>query len=98
MSVPWGAIALAGVLVLWGCCGTASWFVALLGARVGFVALALAFAAGVGGGALVPALGYTDVAGFWVSLLTAFGLGAFVSAGAAQQAHQRPKEEVKADR
>lgn len=91
----WEVLGLLGVLALWGLLGTSSWFVALLGTRpprIGLLAFALAFAAGIGGGALIPALGYNDAGGFWVSLITAFAMGTFVCAGALQQADQLKKE------
>ena len=79
--VPWTSLALLGVLALWGGLGLAPWWVALvLGrGRSALIALPLASAAGIGGGALVPALGGKDALGFGISLLTAFAAGAVVS-------------------
>ena len=77
----WDPLALLGVLALWGGLGLVPWWVALvLGrGRSALIALPLAFAAGVGGGALVPALGGKDALGFGISLATAFAAGAVAS-------------------
>ena len=79
--MPWTSLALLGVLALWGGLGLAPWWVTLVVSRgrSALITLPLAFAAGVGGGALVPALGGKDALGFGISLLTAFAAGAVVS-------------------
>lgn len=80
--MPWETLALLGVLALWGLLGASSWFIALVAAgpaRVGLLALALTFAAGMGGGALVPALGGKDAFGFGISLAAALVTGAAAS-------------------
>ncbi len=79
--MPWTSLALLGVLALWGGLGLVPWWVALVVSRgrSALIALPLAFAAGVGGGALVPALGGKDALGFAISLLTAFAAGAVAS-------------------
>jgi hypothetical protein len=66
-----------GVVALWGALGFVPGFVALVrsgGKSIG--SLALSMAAGVGGGALVPALGGKDLLGFGISLAAAALLGA----------------------
>ena len=80
--MPWTSLALLGVLALWGGLGLVPVWVALVVSRgrSALIALPLAFAAGVGGGALVPALGGKDALGFEISLLTAFAAGAVASA------------------
>lgn len=77
----WEPLALLGVLALWGVLGLVPWWVALVVSRgrSALIGLPLAFAAGVVGGALVPALGGKDALGFGISLLTAFAAGAVVS-------------------
>ena len=79
--MPWTSLALLGVLALWGGLGLAPWWVTLVVSRgrSALITLPLAFAAGVGGGALVPALGGKDALGFGISLLTAFAAGAVAS-------------------
>ena len=80
-------LGLLGVLALWGTLGLVPWSVALIATRGrgALVTLPIAFAAGVGGGALVPALGAKDLLGLGISLGTAVVGGAIVSAGALQQ-------------
>ena len=77
----WEPLALLGVLAFWGVLGLVPWWVALVVSRgrSALIGLLLAFAAGVGGGALVPALGGKDALGFAISLLTAFAAGAIAS-------------------
>ena len=77
----WESLGLLGILSLWGALGLLPWSVALIAARGrgALVALPFAFAAGIGGGALVPALVADDALGFGVSLLTAAASGAIVS-------------------
>ena len=79
--MPWTSLALLGVLALWGGLGLVPWWVALVVSRGrnALITLPLAFAAGVGGGALVPALGGKDALGFGISLLTALAAGAVAS-------------------
>lgn len=73
----WGLLALLGVLALWGLLGLVPWCTALIAARGrgALVALPLAFAAGVGGGALVPALGGKDAFRLGMTLLAALAAG-----------------------
>ncbi len=77
----WESLGLLGVLVLWGALGLVPWSAALIvgRGRGALVALPLSLVAGVGGGALVPALGGNDALGFGISLLTATAAGALVS-------------------
>ncbi len=77
----WESLGLLGILALWAALGLVPWSVALIAARGrgALVALPFAFAAGIGGGALVPALVADDALGFGVSLLTALAAGAAVS-------------------
>jgi hypothetical protein len=77
----WESLGLLGVLVLWGACGLVPWCVALIAARGrgALPALPLAFVAGVGAGALTPALGGKDSLGFGISLLASVAAGAVVS-------------------
>jgi hypothetical protein len=72
------ALGLAGLLALWGALGLLPWCAALLATRgrLALVALPLAAAGGMAGGALTPALGGTDGLGFGVSLLAATAAGA----------------------
>ena len=74
----WPALALLGVLALWGAVGLVPWFAALIATRgrAGFWLLPIAVAAGIGGGALTPALGGKDAFGFGISLLAALAAGA----------------------
>ena len=78
----WESLGLLGVLVLWGFFGLLPWCAALIVGRGhgALVALPLAFAAGVVGGALSPALGGSDALGFGISLLTAMTGGGAASA------------------
>lgn len=75
------ALGLLVLLVLWGVLGLAPWCGALIigRGRGALVALPLAFLAGVGGGALVPALAAKDMLGFGVSLLAAVTAGGAAS-------------------
>ena len=77
----WEILGLLGVLALWGAFGLLPWCVALIvgRGRGALVAMPLALAAGIGGGALVPALGAKDGLGFAISLLAATAAGAIVS-------------------
>jgi len=77
----WEVLGLLGVLALWGALGLVPWSVALIATRGrgALVAMPFAFAAGVGGGALVPALGAKDLLGFWISLGVAMVAGAAVA-------------------
>ncbi len=77
----WEALGLLGLLALWGALGLVPWSAALTAGRGrgALVALPLAFAAGVAGGALVPALGGKDAFGFEISLLAAMAAGAAAS-------------------
>lgn len=77
----WELLGLVGILVLWGACGLVPWCAALIAARGrgALVAMPLAFAAGMGAGALTPALGAKDSLGFGISLLAAMAAGAIVS-------------------
>lgn len=77
----WESLGLLGVLALWGALGLVPWCVALIvgRGRGALVALPLALAAGVGGGALTPALGGKDGLGFGISLLAATSAGAVAS-------------------
>ncbi len=77
----WEPLGLLGILALWAALGLVPWSVALIAARGrgALVALPFAFAAGIGGGALVPALVVDDGLGFSISLLTALAAGAVVS-------------------
>ena len=77
----WEPLGLLGILALWAALGLVPWSVALIAARGrgALVALPFALAAGIGGGALVPALVADDALGFAVSLLTAAASGAIVS-------------------
>ena len=94
--IPWESLALLGVLALWGLIGLVPWCVALFATRGrhALVALPLAFAAGVAGGALVPALGGTGALGFSVSLLTAFAAGAVASTFVARRAARTTRKEL----
>ena len=78
----WELLGLLGVLAIWGALGLTPWCAVLIAGRGrgALVALPLALAAGVGGGALVPALGGKDGLGFGISLLTAMAAGAMPSA------------------
>ena len=74
----WPLLALLGILALWGAVALVPWY-ALLIARRGrgaFVVLPLAVAAGIAGGALVPAFGGKDAFGFGISLAVALAASA----------------------
>ena len=77
----WEPLGLLGILALWAALGLVPWSVALIAARGrgALIALPFAFAAGIGGGGLVPALVVDDGLGFSISLLTALAAGAVVS-------------------
>jgi hypothetical protein len=77
----WETLGLFGLLALWGALGLLPWAAALIAGRGrgALVALPLALAAGVAGGALTPALGGKDAFGFGISLLAAVAAGAAVS-------------------
>jgi hypothetical protein len=74
-------LGLLGILCLWGALGLVPWFATLIlsRGRAPLIAFPLAFAAGIGGGALVPALGAKDLLGFWISLSTALVAGTAAS-------------------
>jgi hypothetical protein len=76
------SLGVAGVLLLWGVLGLVPWCAMLIAGRGrgALVAMPLAFAAGVAGGALVPALGMKDGVGLFLSFVTAMAGGAVVSA------------------
>ncbi len=92
----WEALALLGVLALWGAVALLPWWAALAASRgrAPLVALPLALAAGIGAGALVPALGGKDAFGFGISLLAALAAGAAVSAANACRATKLPVADV----
>ncbi len=76
----WPALALLGVLALWGALALVPWYVLLI-ARRGrgvFVALPISVVAGIAGGALTPAFGGKDAFGFGISLLAALAASAVV--------------------
>lgn len=77
----WESLGLLGILALWGALGLVPWSVALIAGRGrgALVALPFALAAGIGGGAFVPALVADDGLGFGVSLLTALAAGVALS-------------------
>ena len=79
-----------GVLALWGAIGLLPWVATVVATRgcAPLIGLPLAIAAGIGGGALVPALGAKDVVGVWISLATAFAAGAAASYGAMRLARR----------
>jgi len=91
----WEVLGLLGVLALWGTLGLVPWSVALIATRgrAKLLGLPIAFAAGMGAGALVPALGAKDFVGLWISLGTAVVGGAVVCAGAAQQTSRLLRKE-----
>ena len=68
-------------MTFWEPLGLLPWAVALIAARGrgALVALPFALAAGIGGGAFVPALVADDGFGLGISLLTALAAGAVVS-------------------
>ncbi len=78
----WESLGMLGILTLWGAFGLVPWCAALIvgRGRGALVALPLAFAAGVGGGVLAPALGGNGALGFGISLLTAMTGGGIASA------------------
>lgn len=70
-------LGLLGVLALWGAAGLMPAWLALIPTRGrSLTALPIAIAAGMAGGALVPALGAKDLFGFGMSLLAALAAGA----------------------
>ena len=77
-SILWQTLGLLGLLALWGVVALLPWAAAHLATRgrLALVALPLAFAAGIGGGTLVPALGGDDLFAVGISLLAAFAAGA----------------------
>ena len=79
-------LGLIGVLALWGAIGLVPWLAVVIATRgrTPLIGLPLAIAAGIGGGALVPALGAKDVLGVWISLAAAFVAGGAVSIGSAR--------------
>lgn len=92
--MPWEAVALLGVLALWGVIGLVPWCAALIAGRGrgALVGLPLAFAAGMAGGALVPALGGKDALGFGISLLAALAAGTVASLLVARRSFQTSAE------
>ena len=92
----WESLGLLGILALWGALGLVPWSVALIAARGrgALIALPFAFAAGIGGGALVPALVADDALGFGVSLLTALAAGAIVSTVVVRRAMGNVRREL----
>ena len=76
-------LGLIGVLALWGAIGLVPGLATVVATRgrAPLVGLPLAIAAGIGGGALVPALGAKDFLGVWISLAVAFVAGGAVSIG-----------------
>ena len=88
MMMFWEILGLLGILTLWGAFGLVPWCAALVvgRGRGALVALPLAFAAGVAGGALVPALGGSGGLAFGISLLTATTAGAAASTFAVRRA------------
>ncbi len=94
--LPWESIALLAVLVLWGFIGLAPWCVALFvtRGRRALTALPLAFLAGVGGGAFVPALGAKGGLGFGISLLAALAAGALAATFVARRATFPTRKEL----
>jgi hypothetical protein len=74
-------LALIGILTLWAALGFLAWTAATVirRARHPLAALPLCLAAGMGAGALVPALGRKDGLGLGLSLLTALA-GAVLAA------------------
>ncbi len=89
----WEFLGLLGILTLWGAFSLVPWCAALVvgRGRGALVALPLAFAAGVAGGVLVPALGGSGGLAFGISLLTATAAGAAVSAFAVRRAMHASK-------
>ena len=82
----WPVLGLLGILALWGAVALVPWYVLLI-ARRGrgvYVALPIAVAAGMAGGALVPAFGGKDAFGFGISLPAALAAGAAASLLATQ--------------
>lgn len=78
----WEILGLLGILALWGALGLVPWSVALIvgRGRGALVALPLAFFAGIGVAALIPALGGKGGLGLLLSLIAAMAAGAVVSA------------------
>ena len=87
----WEAVGLLGILALWGAIGLIPWFVALVARRGqgAFVALPIAVAASIAGGALMPALGGKDAFGFGISLLAALATSAAASMLPPVRIHRR---------
>ncbi|MCH8275876.1 MAG: hypothetical protein IH851_13935, partial [Armatimonadetes bacterium] len=86
----WEILGLLGILTLWGAFGLVPWCAALVvgRGRGALVALPLAFAAGVAGGALVPAVCGSGGLAFGISLLTATAAGGAVSMFAMRRSMQ----------
>jgi hypothetical protein len=83
----WPVLGLLGVLTLWGAIALVPWY-ALLIARRGrgvYLALPVAVAAGIAGGALTPALGGKDAFGFGISLLAALATASAVCVAVARR-------------
>jgi hypothetical protein len=91
----WEFLGLLGILTLWGAFGLVPWCAALVvgRGRGALVALPLAFAAGVGGGALSPALGGNGAFGFAISLLMAMVGGGIASALVVRRATNAMRKE-----
>ena len=82
----WPVLGLLGILALWGAVALVPWYVLLI-ARCGrgaYVALPIAVAAGMAGGALVPAFGGKDAFGFGISLLASLAASTAASLLATQ--------------
>jgi hypothetical protein len=74
-------IGLFGIFALWGATGLMPAWLALIPTHGrSLAALPIAIAAGIAGGALVPALGGKDLFGFGVSLLAALAAGTLTCA------------------
>ena len=77
--MPWSALGIAGLLLLWAACGLLPWCVALV-ARKGegaFTSLPLAIIGGMAGGLLVAVFAKGGI-GFAASLPVATAAGALV--------------------
>ena len=74
--MPWSALGIAGLLLLWAACGLLPWCVALVAKRGegAFTSLPLAIIGGMAGGLLVAAIA-KDVVGFAVSIPAALIVG-----------------------
>ncbi len=92
----WELLALLGILILWGFFGLLPWAVALFAGRGrgALLALPLAFLAGIGAGALVPAIGAKGGLGFGISLLAATIGGAAVSVIVVRRAIRSNRKET----